>query len=105
MLTGKRKPGRGGGGKDDWQSALSCFPCARQFQSDGALADTDRVKPNRFSSGQALAHPGIIKSDALTEVLAITTAAKHFHKVAGQKKNQSDGPGQIVDESDHERCG
>src|SRR4051794_19292672 len=63
------------------------------------------MEPDRSFSTQMLANPRIVKPHPLTEFFPVTTAAKHFHQISGQEEKQADRPGQVVNESDHERAG
>src|ERR1700730_10035694 len=100
--TRKRKSGCRRRGKNATQIRLKNAHLPGQLQRDADFANANRVQPGRCSLRQALFYIDIVKPEALAELLAITSSAKHFDEVAWQKKQETDRQEQIVDEADHD---
>ena len=73
----------------------------REFERDHDLAYADRMQPCRFLRGEPRAKIDIVNAEALSELVPVIAAPEHFHQIPREKKQQTDWPKQIVDESNH----
>src|SRR5712691_4974811 len=101
MLACKRKPGCRGRGQNKAHLRLKLPDRFREFERDYDLAHADRMEPCRFLRGEPPAKIDIVNADALSKLVPVIAAPEHSHQIPREKKQQTDWPKQIVDETNH----